>query len=122
VVSTGNQQLPSEDHGELIAQGKPAEAAMLYLTIASRASSPQKQNIQLQLAEIENAINELEKSKEDNVYELVGNILIKKNKNDLLPKLKEAKETLNLRISTLDKQIDVISKKVNSIQKKFSEG
>ena len=82
----------------------------------------QKQNIQLQLAEIENALNELEKSEDKEVYELVGNILIKKSKDDLLPKLKDAKETLNLRITTLDKQIDLIGKKVNTIQKKFSAG
>ncbi len=81
----------------------------------------QKQNIQIQLAEIENAINELEKVKDKEVYEMVGNILIKKNKEELLPKLKEAKETLNLRISTLEKQIDLINKKLTAIQKKFSE-
>ena len=81
----------------------------------------QKQNFQLQQVEVENAIKELEDSKEENVHELVGNILIKKKKSEVMPKLKDASETLKLRISSLDKQIDILTKKILTLQQKFSK-
>ena len=81
----------------------------------------QKQNFQLQQAEIENAVKELEKSKEENVHELVGNILIKKKKSEVMPKLKDASETLKMRISSIDRQLDILTKKILTLQQKFSK-
>ena len=81
----------------------------------------QKQNLQLQQSEIENAKKELEKSKDEDAYELVGNILIKKKKSEIIPKLKDANETLKLRLSAIDKQLDLLTKKIISIQEKYSK-
>ena len=81
----------------------------------------QKQNFQLQQAEIENAIKELEESKDENVHELVGNILIKKKKSEVMPKLKDAFETLKMRTSSIDRQIDILTKKILTLQQKFSD-
>jgi len=73
-TTTPEQPLPSEDPGELIAQGKIAEAAMLYLTIASRTNSPQKQDIQLK------AIDLLTKSGH---FEIAINLLAELNRDNL---------------------------------------
>ncbi len=81
----------------------------------------QKQNVQLQQSEIQNALKELEATKEKEVYELVGNILIKKNKGEIIPKLKDADETLKLRISAIDKQLDLLTKKIISLQEKYTK-
>ncbi|MCD6371362.1 MAG: prefoldin subunit beta [Candidatus Aenigmarchaeota archaeon] len=81
----------------------------------------QKQNIQLQKAEVENALSELEKSEEDNVFEIVGNVMIKKSKKDVLTALKEKKELLDLRISTIEKQTEKLNEKAVKLQKKLAE-
>ncbi|MDH3327007.1 MAG: penicillin-binding protein activator [Gammaproteobacteria bacterium] len=67
-------QLSAEDPGALIEQGKLTEAAMLYLTIASRASSPQRQDIQLK------AIDLLTKDKH---FEIADNLLSELNLSEL---------------------------------------
>ena len=81
----------------------------------------QKQNIQAQLAEIENAIVEIEKIKEEDAFEVVGNIMIKKSKKEIQDSLKEKKELMNLRISTIDKQQDKLSKEATELQEKLSK-
>ena len=102
----------SEDEDLKKLQQLQQQAQMLML---------QKQNFQLQQVEIENAIKELENSKEENVHELVGNILIKKKKNEVVPKLKDANETLKMRISSVDRQLDILTKKILTLQQKFSK-
>ncbi len=81
----------------------------------------QKQNIQAQIAEIENALKELEKIKDENAYEVIGNIMIKKSKKELEKSLKDKKELLNLRISTIEKQQDKLTKNASELQEKLSK-
>ncbi|HEX33045.1 MAG TPA: prefoldin subunit beta [Candidatus Aenigmarchaeota archaeon] len=71
----------------------------------------QKQNVQMQLAEVENALNEL-KSTKDDVYEIVGTIMVKKSKDELMSKLKDKQEILNLRLSRIEKQLDKLNKEL----------
>jgi prefoldin beta subunit len=58
----------------------------------------QKEALKIQVAEIESALEELEKSKEENVYKVVGNVMIKK----LEKELNEMKEDSELKISSLE--------------------
>lgn len=81
----------------------------------------QKQNTQLQAAEIENAFSEIEKTDEGKVYEIIGNVMVKKTKDNLLKSLKEKKEMFDLRTSTIDKQIQKLSEKASEIQKELSK-
>lgn len=81
----------------------------------------QKQDIQVQLIEIESAAKELEKEGGGEAYEIVGSVMIKKSKPELLASLKEKKELLELRLSKLDKQIELLSKKSKEIQNKLIE-
>ena len=59
----------------------------------------QKQNFQAQLMEIESALKELDTS--DEAYKIVGNIMIKSKKDDLVKDLKSKKEMVELRIKTI---------------------
>jgi prefoldin beta subunit len=76
----------------------------------------QKQNIQVQQAEVENALKEVESGESTDLYEIIGTVMIKREKNSLLKSLKEKNEILELRLSTLDKQIDSLSKTAKDIQ------
>ncbi len=65
----------------------------------------QKQQVELELAEIERALTELKKvSVDDTVYKSAGSILVKANRDELLKELEEKKELDNTRIMVLTKQ------------------
>ena len=63
----------------------------------------QKQVFQLELAETNNALEELKKSEGD-AFKIVGNLMIKSNKTDLEKELTRKKDLINLRIKSLEKQ------------------
>jgi len=74
----------------------------------------QKQQFQAQLIEIESALKALETAKQ--AYKIVGNIMIDAEKNSLVKELSEKKETIELRIKTLEKQEKTIKEKASSVQ------
>jgi len=80
----------------------------------------QRQQVDLRLREIEEATTELEKTDDKTaVYKSIGSLLIKtKGKNDVLKELKENKESLELRKSTLEKQEGRTKEKLNELQSK----
>lgn len=75
----------------------------------------QKQTFQAQLLEIENSLEELEKTKEK-VYKIVGTIMIASQKEDLKKDLKSKKEIIELRIKNLEKQEAKIKEKATELQ------
>lgn len=80
----------------------------------------QKQQIEMRLNEIKEALTELEKTDEKTtIYKSIGSLLIKtKGKKDVLTELKENKEGLDLRKTTLDKQEGRTKEKLNELQSK----
>ena len=62
----------------------------------------QKQQLQTQLIEIESALKELKNT--DQAYKIIGNIMVKTNKEELEKDLKSKKDAVDLRIKTLEKQ------------------
>ena len=77
----------------------------------------QKQAFALELSEIENSVEELAKTKDD-VYKIVGSIMIKANKDSLNKELKEKKELLTLRLKSFNAQEEKISKSADSLRQK----
>ena len=75
----------------------------------------QKQTFQTQLFEIDNALKELETSK-DKTYKIVGTVMIASKKEDLIKELKEKKSVIELRIKTLEKQEKAIKEKAANMQ------
>ena len=63
----------------------------------------QKQAFQLELSEVENAITELGKTN-DEVFKIVGNIMIKYSKENLSKELNQKKDLILLRLKSLDSQ------------------
>ena len=63
----------------------------------------QKQAFQLELNETTTALEEVGKSKGD-VFRVLGQVMVKSNKDELKKDLKEKKELLELRIKAIEKQ------------------
>ena len=98
---------------------KQAEQKILQLQLLEQnlqALSMQRQNFQAQLLEINNALEELKKSK-DKVYKVIGNIMILSNKQDIEKDLKSKKEILDLRVKNLESQEKKVKEKAENIQK-----
>jgi prefoldin beta subunit len=75
----------------------------------------QKHSLQSQLVETESALRELKNSKES--FKIVGNILVEASPKLLSKELSKKRETLNLRIETLDSQEDSLRKEIKKLRK-----
>lgn len=80
----------------------------------------QRQQTELKLKEIEDALEELDKTDEKTpIYKSVGAILIKtKSKEEIIKELKSNKESFELRKNTLEKQEGRTKEKLNELQSK----
>ena len=74
----------------------------------------QKQQFQSQMIEIESALNELKNSEEN--YKIIGNIMVKTNKEELQKDLNQKRELFELRIKTIEKQEKETKEKASKIQ------
>ncbi|MDD5191542.1 MAG: prefoldin subunit [Candidatus Nanoarchaeia archaeon] len=78
----------------------------------------QKQAFQIELNETENALSEIEKTKED-VFRIISNIMIKTDKNKLKEELDRKKQLLNLRLKSIDSQENEFSKHLENLRKEI---
>lgn len=83
----------------------------------AQAITMQKQNVDMQIRETENALEELKKVEEDSdVYKTAGNLLIKVKKDGMVTELEDNLETLKLREKTVGRQEERIMKKLQEMQ------
>jgi len=82
-----------------------------------QALTMQKQTLQVQQAELDNALTELKAVKTEKVYEIIGNILINKKPVELKKSLNEKQEMLGLRLESIEKQLKRITTKAQEVQK-----
>ena len=75
----------------------------------------QKQTFQLELNETLSAIEELSNAKDD-VYKIVGQIMIKSKKDSLDKEMKDKKNLLELRVKNLDKQEDSLKDRLEKLR------
>jgi len=81
----------------------------------------QKENLRLQILEIDKALEELEASKEKEAYKIAGPIMIKKSLVELKKDLSEKKDNFNLRTKTLEKAEERITTKLKEMEPKIKE-
>ncbi len=80
----------------------------------------QKQQIEIELIEIEKALTELTKSDDGTIiYKSIGSLLIKTNKKDMVSELNERREFGNTRVTILAKQENRVSESLKEIQAKI---
>jgi len=63
----------------------------------------QKQSIQIELGETNTALEEIEKSKET-IFRVIGQVMLKTDKENIKKELKEKKDFLEMRVKSIDKQ------------------
>ncbi len=102
-------EIPEDTQGK-IRQLQMMEQAMQQLLV-------QKQAFQMQLMEAESALKELSGSGE--AYKIIGNIMVLTKKEELEKELNEKKETVELRIGSLEKQETKTRERAASLQKEI---
>lgn len=80
----------------------------------------QKQTMQVEVNEINTALDELKKSG-DEVYRILGGIMIKSNKASLTSELNEKKKLIELRLSSIEKQENLISSKSEELKEEINK-
>jgi len=82
----------------------------------------QKQQLELELTETEQALSELEKVTDDAViYKSIGSLLVKSEKATVTTELNERKDLLNMRIGVLGKQEERLRSQVKDLQVKLQQ-
>jgi prefoldin beta subunit len=79
----------------------------------------QKEAFKIQVAEIESALEELKKSKEENVYKIVGNIMVRKRKDEIEKELNEIKDDSEVKIRSLENIEKSLIEKIKNIEEKL---
>jgi prefoldin beta subunit len=82
----------------------------------------QKQQLEVEMAETDRALQELKKaSAEDAIYKNAGSVLIKAKKEDVLKELEEKKELSNTRVMVLGKQETRVKENLKEVENKINE-
>jgi prefoldin beta subunit len=80
----------------------------------------QKQQLELELTEVEQALDELEKlTDKATIYKSIGSLLVKSEKGKVTTDLEERKELLDMRINVLGKQEERLRSQVKELQTKL---
>ncbi len=82
----------------------------------------QKQQVEMEQTEIEQTLNELQKTSDNTIiYKAVGSIMVKAEKTNLTTELIERKELLNTRAAVLGKQEERLRSQLKEVQAKLQE-
>lgn len=77
----------------------------------------QKQAMEVELTEVKNALEEIKKSGEE-IYKLIGQIMIRSKKEDIEKDLKENEKLLSIRIKSANEQEKKLSKISSELREK----
>ena len=80
----------------------------------------QKQNNNMELNEVTNAIKEVTESNGD-IYKITGQIMLKSNKESTIKDLEERKKTFEIRNSSIEKQENLLVSKADEIKEEFKK-
>jgi len=110
----------SEDISRLPPQVQERLLRLQQLQQTLQAVLTQKQQLELELTETEQALEELNKLSDDAViYKSIGSLLVKSKKETVATELNERKELLNLRINVLGKQEERLRSQMKDLQTKL---
>jgi len=78
--------------------------------------------IEAELADIENILQTLNTLDSDTeVYKIVGHVLIKKKREDVVKELEERREILNIKREKGRKQLEILEKQLKELEGKINE-
>jgi prefoldin beta subunit len=112
----------SEDISSLPPQVQQRLLRLQQLQQTLQGVLAQKQQLELELTEVEQALSELEKLVDPAViYKSVGSLLVKSEKAKVTVELNERKELLNMRVNVLGKQEERLRIQVKDLQEKLQQ-
>jgi prefoldin beta subunit len=112
----------SEDISKLPPQIQQRLLRLQQLQQTLQGVMAQKQQLTLQLTEVEQAASELEKLTETAViYKSIGALLVKSEKDKVTAELTERKELLKMRVDVLGKQETRLRTQVKDLQEKLQQ-
>lgn len=79
----------------------------------------QKQSFQIELAETSSALEELEKAG-DEVFKIIGQLMIKSEKSKMKEELNNKKKILELKVKSFEKQEEILSSQLEKFQKELT--
>ncbi|MEK6928207.1 MAG: prefoldin subunit beta [Nanoarchaeota archaeon] len=79
----------------------------------------QKQSIQMELNETLNALEEVKKTSGD-VYRVLGNVMVKSDKEKIIKDLEEKKRISEMRVSAIEKQEKIIHSNIDVLKKEIT--
>lgn len=80
----------------------------------------QKQAFQVELNESQEASKEISNSGEE-VYKIIGNIMVKAKKPELIKELEEKSQVLSLRLKSLNNQEKILSEKMEKSRQELEQ-
>ncbi len=80
----------------------------------------QKQAFELELSETQSALEEIGSSGEE-VYKIIGQMMIKSDKSKILDELENKKKILDLRIKSFEKQENSLSEKIDTLREEVTK-
>lgn len=81
----------------------------------------QKESLKIQNLEIDKALEELNATKQERAYKITGQIMVSKPVEELKKELKETKETIDIRIKSLEKTEERITNRLKELQTKLKD-
>lgn len=107
----------------MVTENKNLEQAIQQLQVMQQrvaVFSQQKQQFQIQLMEIENALKEVDSAK-SLVFKMTGGIMIEKTSAQVTKELSQTKEDLDLKIRSLENQESKSHSKMIELQQELSK-
>jgi len=112
----------SEDISNLPPQVQQRLLRLQQLQQTLQAVLTQKQQLEMELNEIEQALNELGKLTDKAViYKSIGSLLVKSKRAKVTTELNERKDLLNMRTGVLGKQEERLRSQVKDLQTKLQQ-
>jgi prefoldin beta subunit len=112
----------SEDISRLPPQIQQRLLRLQQLQQTLQGVMAQKQQLEMQLTEVEQATGELEKLDETAVvYKSIGALLVKSEKDKVSTELTERKELVKMRVDVLAKQEERLRTQVKDLQEKLQQ-
>jgi prefoldin beta subunit len=108
------QKLPPEVQ-QLIAQYQAMKES--YVKVDSELKL-----VEAEISEIDNVLENLQYLQNSTeVYKLIGQVLVKKSKDEVVKELQERKELLNLKKEKYKKQLEALGKQLSDLEAKIRE-
>jgi len=80
----------------------------------------QKQSFQIELAETNSALNEIEKSG-DEVFKIIGQLMIKSEKSKIKNELLDKQKILEMRIKSFEKQEGIFNEQLDKLREEITK-